>query len=129
MKEGLELEYISSPSMISKHWLYYGRTMMDTVSDYIKWMGNYSFAAVPFNELDALVLCMLSYYDMSPVFTEKTGDAVRVRDCQGIIENGEAQIRITGPDKGYLEIFRLAAFSERFGQLRMTDYVDILRLP
>ena len=45
---------------------------MDRLVDYIKWMGDVPFRGLPLNEADALVLCMLSYYDFSPLFQGRT---------------------------------------------------------
>ena len=44
---------------------------MDHLVDYIKWMGDVPFRGLPLNEADALVLCMLSYYDFAPLFQGK----------------------------------------------------------
>ena len=35
-----------------------------TVTDYIRWMGDYTFEENPFSEADAIVLCAISYYDL-----------------------------------------------------------------
>ena len=36
---------------------------MDTIFDYVKWMGDFSFEDKAFCEIDAMVLSVLSYYD------------------------------------------------------------------
>lgn len=97
----------------------------DRLADYIRWIGSLDFEKYPFREADALVLCVISYFDLRPVFEGSCGP--RVRDCLSIIEAGNAKLCITGGDMGNTEIFREAARSARFGDLYMTDYADVLR--
>lgn len=99
---------------------------MESLADYIQWMGDYPFTATGFHEADALILCTLSYFDLSPVF-EQPGEVRYVRDCQTMIDEGRVRVLITGKDMGYRRILELAAASRRYGELRMTDYVDLVR--
>lgn len=96
---------------------------MDDLSDYIQWMGDHPFSATGFHEADALILCIISYFDLAPVFEKRSG-AHRVKDCADMLSEGHARLLITGKDVGYRRILELAAASQRFGQLRMTNYVD-----
>lgn len=41
---------------------------MPNIYDYVTWRGDLTFAERPFSELDNLVLCQLSYIDMSRAF-------------------------------------------------------------
>ncbi len=97
---------------------------MDQLTDYILWMGDLDFQALPFRDADALILCVISYFDLSPV--TGANPQARVRDCLPMIEAGEARICITGGDMGNTAIFEAAARSKRFGDLLITDYEDIL---
>ena len=99
---------------------------MDNLSDYIQWMGDYPFSATGFREADALILCVISYFDLAPVFEKRSG-VHRVKDCADMLAEGRARLLITGKDLGYRQILERAAASRRFGQLRMTNYVDRLR--
>ncbi len=99
---------------------------MDTLSDYIRWMGDFPISTTGFLDVDALVLCALSYIDLSPVFADG-GEGRRVRDCAEMIEHDDLRVMITGGDKGYPELLACAAASKRFGELRMDGYVDIFR--
>ena len=92
---------------------------MDKLVDYVKWIGSLDFDVYPFREADALVLCVISYFDVGPVFREHPG---YVRDCLPMIESDELKLEITGGDMGNREIFEAAARSARFGNLLMTDY-------
>jgi len=99
---------------------------VDNLSDYIQWMGDYPFSATGFREADALILCVISYFDLAPVFEKRSG-VHRVKDCADMLAEGRARLMITGKDLGYRQILERAAASRRFGQLRMTNYVDRLR--
>ena len=117
---------------------------MDKLVDYVKWIGDLSFDAYPFREADALILCVISYFDLKPVFdricsppiTDEAEKArvlsqgyreVYVRDCIPMLEAGEAKLEITGGDMGNTEIFEAAARSRRFGDLLMDGYESVLR--
>ena len=99
---------------------------MDHLIDYIKWMGDISFKALPFNEADALVLCMLSYYDLSPLFQGRTKKAP-LRESLRLLEEGTVRVMLVGRNRGFREILECAARSERYGTLLMRDYVDLYR--
>lgn len=96
---------------------------MDTLIDYIGWMGGCTFDAFPFSEPDAMVLCLLSYYDFSPAFSGSDSRPVVLRDCAAF----EPQIKITGGDMGYSEVLHAASDSRRYGELVLSDYVDLFR--
>ena len=41
---------------------------MDTLLDYIQWMGDFPIEATGFREMDAVVLCVIGYYDLWIMF-------------------------------------------------------------
>ncbi len=101
---------------------------MSNIYDYVTWRGDLSFAERPFNELDNLVLCQLSYIDMSKAFPAgeiiSAGDLIRV-----LLERGQLNTLVADGQlrrEEYTAFARAAADSERFGKLLMSDYVDIL---
>ena len=106
---------------------------METLLDYVKWMGRYGFDACPLRDADVLVLCVISYFDLSPLMYDASEDEaaprgpVYVRDARRLIEEDRAKLLITGGDLGNRELFETAVRSERFGNLQITDCVDILR--
>lgn len=100
---------------------------MDHLVDYIQWMGELSFSALPFNEADALVLCMLSYYDLTPLFPESGSGPVPVRQALRLIEEDKVRVMLVGRDRGFRKILDCAARSRRYGELLMRDYVDRYR--
>lgn len=99
---------------------------MDTIRDYILWMRDFPFTTVPFREADALVLCMLSYFDFSPLFDEGRIQ-VPLSRAKELLERGEVRVEIVGPDLGYQAILEAAADSLRFGSLLLGGYVDLVR--
>lgn len=60
---------------------------MANLQDYVIWRGDLSFAERPLTELDNLVLCQLSYIDMSSVFPH--GEVIALRDVvQALLDRG-----------------------------------------
>ena len=100
-------------------------TQNATLLDYVQWVGDIGFEKLPFREADALVLCVVSYFELLQLFAEGQRRA-RLSDCVALIDAGRARLMITGGDMGNTEIFRAAAASRRFGELEITDYVDKL---
>ena len=99
----------------------------DRLSDYVGWMGDLSFEAYPFNELDALVLSLLSYYDFTSAFPEAVKiKTIRLGDCAWRIASEPLPIRITGTDMGYDAVLEQAVKSKRFGDLVISSIVDLL---
>ena len=99
---------------------------METLADYIRWIGDLDFRAYPFRDADALVLCNIAYYDLDPVMRNEKPDHT-VSDCIPMIEAGEAKLMITGGDLGNGEVLEAAARSRRFGTLRICNYENIVR--
>lgn len=99
---------------------------MDTILDYIRWRGDIPFSVDGLREADALVLCMLSYYDIKPMWADQEGP-IRLRDCRKLLDAGPVPVLLAGRDKGYQEIFAQAVASRRFGELLISDYVGTVR--
>ena len=97
---------------------------MDGLYDYIQWLGNYSFSSVPFQDVDAVILCLLTYCDYTPLF--ERSDEADLRDAQRMIDAGGVRIQRIGKVEPILHILKAAAASRRFGELRMSGYVDIM---
>ena len=60
---------------------------MDSLTDYILWMQDFTFSETGFLDVDALILSNLAYYDFSALFDEQNGP-VYVRDAQKILDAG-----------------------------------------
>lgn len=103
---------------------------MDHITDYIKWMGGLSFREKPFDTLDALVFCQLSYLIMTPLFGTEASDARSSFTISEIADYfrahpKEMQIAIAGGDPTFAEFLDAVGKSRRFGNILVTDYVDI----
>jgi hypothetical protein len=99
---------------------------METLADYIRWVGDLDFCAYPFRDADALVLSNIAYYDLDPVMRQEKPEHT-VSDCIPMIEAGEAKLMITGGDLGNGEVLERAARSKRYGALRLSDYENTVR--
>ena len=97
---------------------------MDNIKDYIQWMGDVPLQATGLRDADAMVLCCLSYFDLSPLFSGE--ETPQLRNYLPILDRGEAKVHITGNDENHLELMTLAAASRRYGGLFLSDYVDVL---
>ena len=97
---------------------------MDGLYDYILWLGDYPFTAVPFQEVDAVILCLLVYCDFTPLFEQ--ADGVYLRDSQKMIDAGEVRVQRIGKPEPFIQILKAAASSRRFGELYLSGYVDIM---
>ena len=97
---------------------------MDTLEDYILWMGDYPFTSVGMQEADALVLCLLSYIDFRPAFTAGRS-RISLNEIKSEIPSERLEVMITGHRDTYRRIYELAARSKRFGELTLSDCVDV----
>lgn len=101
---------------------------MANLQDYVTWRGDLSFAERPLTELDNLVLCQLSYIDMSSVFP--SGEIISLRDViAALLDRGEITTLVAdGVEKHeeYTAFAKAAATSRRFGTLLLSHYEDIL---
>ena len=97
---------------------------MDGLYDYIQWLGDYPFSAVPFQEVDAVILCLLTYCDYTPLF--ERSDTASLRDCQRMIDADAVRIQRIGKVEPFMQILKAAVASRRFGELGMSGFVDIM---
>ncbi len=98
---------------------------MDTLFDYLQWMGDFPIAATGLREADTLVLGLLSYFDLAPMFRDED-DTHTLRECLDLLEADQVKVMVNTKGQDYLGFLRLAAESERFGRLRMSHYIDVL---
>lgn len=100
-----------------------------TLYDYIKWRGDLSFHQDTFNERDAAVLSQLIYTDFSLFLDGDAKDYITFKDIKEkikedsdcLIVNGDYIIR----KQEYDEFLLAACDTERFGNIRIKNYVDI----
>lgn len=98
---------------------------MNTLVDYIKWLGRFSFEQYPLSTADNLVFAMISYFDLGEVFAQS--EKPLLSDVLPLIDGGKVPVEITGADMGYTDILRAAASSHRFGSIEMSGYVNEIR--
>ena len=100
---------------------------MDKTTDYIAWLGDIDFTVRPLGEVDAIVLCTLAYFDFGPVIPEIAGKrgGFFLKDILPCMESGKIEIRITGGEQGAGEVLKAAAMSKRFGELKLSNYMDV----
>lgn len=98
---------------------------MPNLFDYIAWRGDLSFLQSPFNAVDSLILCCLSYLRFDgvvPGLASKKGVTVRQAAAKylGSILKDTPEKRLRGDDK----LLHMMARSQRFSSMVLTNYVD-----
>ena len=98
---------------------------MPNILDYLKWRGDLTFTQDPPNGVDALVFSALSYIRYGGQVESQPEKPLRLRTAAEdffALEDHEERDRV----KSDLELLRLAAGSERFGQTQICMYRDHL---
>ena len=94
-----------------------------TAMDYLRWRGDLPFARDGFNEVDNLVLCIISYLNFRRFDDLKTTDpakAVALPDVAARLTEEDEQLGLSALD--YIPLMRLAAETERFRDVRMFGF-------
>ena len=106
---------------------------MGTIMDYSDWRGDLSFAKDPFNDIDALILALLSYLpfkDIVPGVDSNKGISLKDTSIQYFAKNQtkEAQSPSINPtaspslDSELLELLQKTADSARFKDIQLSKY-------
>ncbi len=96
-----------------------------TVADYLTWRGDVPFAVDPFNEVDNLVLCIISYINFRrfpELLTRNPREAVLLRDISARLTTEDEQLGLSQLD--YIPVVQQAAQTERFNEVRMFAFED-----
>ena len=96
---------------------------MDRIIDYVRWYSDLSFEQVPFNEVDNLVFCALSYWKF-PELDWKRNKKYTLRQCYDQLLGQPVQMMTTENDETMPDFVKFAAESIRFGDLYVSNYVD-----
>ncbi len=101
---------------------------MANVMDYIDWRGDVPLSVSPFNEVDCLAFCLISFIDLTDVLPERAADGVIT------LEEAVARYEEAHPDDGgslglivppqTRPLMRRMAESERFRHMRLRAFVD-----
>ena len=96
-----------------------------TVVDYLRWRGDIPFSADPFNEVDNLVLCIVSYLNFRrfpELLTRNPKEAVLLRDISQKLTEEDEQLGLS--QLAYIPVVQQAAQTERFADVRMFAFED-----
>ena len=93
---------------------------MDRIIDYVRWYADIPFQILPFNEVDNLVLCGLSYWK----FPDMEESAPTLHQCYDRLQGEPVEMMTTDTDETMADFVRSAALSKRFGALPVSDYVE-----
>lgn len=94
-----------------------------TVMDYLRWRGDLPFTRDAFNEVDDLVLCIISYINFRRFEDLRTTDparAVALPEVAARLTEEDEQLGLSELD--YIPLMRLAAETERFREVRMFGF-------
>lgn len=99
---------------------------MADILDYLDWRGDIPFAVSPFNPVDGLILSQFCYIPLKGVVPDFSGsitieEAFGVYDAEKVDE--KAKIMTFQQDNS---LFEKMAKSERFRNIRLTGYADII---
>lgn len=105
---------------------------MANILDYMDWRGDLSFDISPFNEVDNLILSVLSYLDFESI-VPGSSQTVGIRTASRLYREKEAT-RVGKPeemtafsesfDSHIPELLHKVAASRRFGKTKMSHYVS-----
>ncbi len=98
--------------------------MDEVLKDYIRWRGDLTLDAVPFNSLDSAVLCELSYVDFSQVLEQLSLRGTRLKIAYHKIVQRDCYKLLTATG-GQQDFVEAAANSKRFGNIPITFYADV----
>ena len=96
-----------------------------TVTDYLTWRGDIPFSVDPFNEVDNLVLCIISYLDFSrfpELLTRNPKEAADLEDICARLTEADDQLGLS--QLSYIPVARQAAACERFAGTKMFAFED-----
>ena len=100
---------------------------MDNIIEYIRTYGLNTFAQKPFNEVDSLVICQLSYMNFQP-FVPSLKEKKEAVSVQSILEQDRMEELLAGYwyKEQNEELFRAAAASKRFGNMKLNYHENVV---
>ena len=106
---------------------------MGTIMEYLDWRGDLDFTKDPYNDVDALILAMLSYLPFKDVVPEvETNDSISLKDAskQYFAKNQKKQSSDFNPtaspslDSELQELLKKAANCVRFENIQLSRYEE-----
>ena len=104
---------------------------MGNVYDYLQWRGDLTIAERPFNEVDNLLLSLLSYIDLNGIVPGPGEGSVRLGDAAALYfaQHGEA-VETRGEDADtaveWVWMFHLMSRAPRFSGMKLSCFTDVL---
>ena len=99
---------------------------MDNIYGYVKWMGGFTFDEKEFNDIDAVVLCALSYYGLQT--KNDYGSTLTLRETfrRIMAETGDKPVFTAFKNDWSDEFCEIAAKSVRFGGMLVKNCTESL---
>ncbi len=101
---------------------------MSTIFDYIKWRGDLSFSADPFNEIDNMIFTQFCFLDFAGIMPP-SGESIQLSDAVNQYYKGktdeDTKLGTLVPDT-INKLAKEIALTERFGSLRLCKYSDVI---
>lgn len=100
---------------------------MDNIYGYVKWIGGFTFDEKEFNDIDAVVLCTMSYYEFK--LTKDYGNhplTLRETFLRIMAEKGEPPFYTATKNEWSDEFCELVAKSARYSRMLVKNYTESL---
>ena len=95
---------------------------LNKVFDYLEWRGDLDFDASPFNEVDAGILCLLSYLDFTGLVPKEfSGETYSIKKVDSLYFG-----RALPPDLRIIDLLRACGKTRRFGDILPYGHVSKL---
>lgn len=94
-----------------------------TVFDYLTWRGDLTFAQDGFNEVDNLILCIISYINfkkISRLWSTDPAEAMLMSEVCPLLTQEDEQLGLS--DEDYIPLMRAAAKTKRFSEVKLFAY-------
>lgn len=96
---------------------------MANIMDYLKWRGDLLFTQDPPNELDAVVFSTIGYLRFREILNDGSYGGITLKDAaEAFFSMADYEKRAR--NKNDLELLRAASGSNRFGFVKLVQYVD-----
>ena len=97
---------------------------MANLINYIKWRGDLDFEKAPLNEIDNLAFSLVIYNDLNGIVPDsETGGEITVKKAADMYFSSHPTEGLSRVDFDWVLLYM--AKSERFGELTLSDYIDI----
>lgn len=102
-------------------------SMNTNLFDYLKWRGDLHFNVIDFNEVDNLVLSIISYMDFGGIVPDDIrSDGIMLREAEKHLKKQHRDKQNLGLiiPKRICDFVKEASATERYGSIRLLGYVD-----